>query len=38
MIETYHRGRAALEEVLESAERLRAMLGRFSAFERDHAL
>ena len=38
VIETYHRGRAALEDVIESAERLRAMLGRFSAFERDHAL
>ena len=38
VIESYHRGRAALDDVLESAERLRAMLGRFSAFERDHAL
>ena len=38
VIETYHRGGAALEDVHEAAERLRAMLGRFSAFERDHAL
>ena len=37
-IEAYHRGRAALEEVQARAERLTAMLGRFCAFEEEHAL
>lgn len=37
-IETYHRGGATLEDVLGALARLRAMTGRFAAFEREHAL
>jgi hypothetical protein len=37
-IEAYHRGSATIEELLSSLERLRAMTGRFAAFEREHAL
>jgi len=37
-IEAYHRGQAALADLLERAERLAAMLERFCAFEREHAL
>ncbi len=37
-IEEYHRGHAALEDLREASERLRAMLGRFCAFEAEHAL
>jgi hypothetical protein len=38
VIEDYHQGRAALEDLTEASERLRAMVGRFAAFEAQHAL
>jgi hypothetical protein len=34
----YHRGAAELEAVLTALERLRAVVGHFAAFEREHAL
>ena len=37
-IEAYHRGRATLDDVRASAERLAATLDRFCAFEEEHAL
>ena len=37
-IVSYHRGHADLDELAAEAQRLNAMLARFSAFERDHSL
>lgn len=37
-IQAYHRGSATLEDMLGALDRLRAMAGRFAAFEREHAL
>ena len=37
-IAAYHQGQATLDDLAEASERLRAMLGRFSAFEAEHEL
>jgi hypothetical protein len=37
-LEAYHRGAAELDQVIAASERLRALLGRFAAYEREHAL
>jgi len=37
-IGAYHQGHATLDDLADASERLRAMLGRFSGFEADHAL
>ena len=37
-IAAYHRGNATLEDVLAALDGLRAITGRFAAFEREHAL
>ncbi len=37
-IDHYHRGAATLDDLLAALHRLRALTGRFAAFEREHAL
>ncbi len=37
-LERYHHGSAELEDVLSASDSLRALVGRFAAFEREHAL
>ncbi len=38
VLERYHHGSAELDDVLSASDSLRALVGRFAAFEREHAL